>query len=242
MSELTSRVIAGTESASAFTGGPFFSPDGRSVVFWSGMDAATFTLKRIDVGGGVVVNIYQTPTSFGGSWGPDGIVFGQAKGVMRVSANGSQPELLVGVKSGEAVIGPQVLPGGKSVLFTLAKDIVGATAVLGAERWDKAQVVVQSLMSGGRKTLIEGGSDARYLSSGHLVYAVGGVLFAVPFDLNREEVTGSPVPVVEGVRRGAFASVESGVAQFSVSGAGSLVYVPTQAPVVSAQRNLVLID
>ncbi len=109
MSEPTSRLIAGTENTRGFAGGPFFSPDGRSVAFWWGSDPATFTLKRIDVVGGIAVNICQTPTSFGGSWGPDGIVFGQEKGVMRVSANGGQPELLVGVKSGERVLGPQVL-------------------------------------------------------------------------------------------------------------------------------------
>ena len=74
-----------------------------------------------------------------------------------------------------------------------------------------------------------------------IVYAVGGVLFAVPFDLNREVVTGSSVPVIEGVRRGAFAGVESGVAQFSVSKTGSLVYTPTRTQVVS-QRNLVIIN
>ena len=92
-----------------------------------------------------------------------------------------------------------------------------------------------------RKTLIDGGSHARYLPSGHIVYAVGGVLFAAPFDLQREEVTGSSVPVVEGVQRGAFAGVESGVAQFSVSDSGWLVYAPTPTQVVS-RRNLVILD
>ena len=95
MSELTPRIIAGTETTSGFTGGPFFSPDGRSVAFWSGMDPETFTLKKVDVEGGVAVTVCRTPASFGGSWGTDGIVFGTAKGVMRVSPNGGQPELLV---------------------------------------------------------------------------------------------------------------------------------------------------
>ena len=126
MSELTPRVIAGTETTSGFTGGPFFSPDGRSVAFWSGMDPETFTLKKVDVEGGVAVTVCRTPASFGGSWGTDGIVFGTAKGVMRVSPNGGQPELLVGVKSGEGVLGPQVLPGGKAILFTLVTDLTAA--------------------------------------------------------------------------------------------------------------------
>ena len=241
MSELTPRVIAGTENTSGFTGGPFFSPDGRSVAFWSGSDPQTFTLKRIDARGGVAITICESPTSFDGSWSADGIVFGTAKGVMRVSPNGGQPELLVSVKSGEGVLSPQMLPGGKAILFTLVTDLTAAQTTPKAERWDKAQIVVHTLTSGTRKTLIDGGSAARYLSSGHIVYAVGGVLYAAPFDLQREEVTGARVPVVEGVQRGAFVGIESGVAQFSVSNSGSLVYAPTPR-VVSARRNLVIID
>ena len=96
---------------------------------------------------------------------------------MRVSPNGGTPERLLGVKDGERVTAPQMLPGGQAVLFTIAPgDAVSA-------QWDKAQVVVQTLKPGPRKTLIEVGSDGRYLPTGHLVYAVGGVLYAVPFDL-----------------------------------------------------------
>jgi serine/threonine-protein kinase len=242
MSEMTPRLIAGTETPKGFTGGPFFSPDGKSVAFWSGMDPETITLKRVDVEGGVAVTVCQTPLAFGGSWGTDGIVFSSSKGVMRVSPDGGQPELLVGVKSGEGVLSPQMLPGGKAILFTLVTDLTAAQTTPNAERWDKAQIVVHTLTTGTRKTLIDGGSDARYLPSGHIVYAVGGVLFAVPFDLQREAVTGARVPVVEGVQRGAFVGVESGVAQFSVSDSGSLVYAPTPARVVTARRNLVIID
>jgi serine/threonine-protein kinase len=243
MSLLTPRLIAGTERTSGFAGGPFFSPDGRFVAFWEGTTPSTFTLKKIDVNGGVAVPICQTPTSFGGSWGSDDtIVFGQQKGIMRVSANGGQPELIVEAKRGETVLGPQVLPGGRSILFTLARDIVSPTAASSVERWDKALIVVQSLTSGARKTVVDGGSDARYVESGHLVYAVGDALFAVPFDLNREEVTGPSVPVLDGVRRGAFAQVESGVAQFSVSKTGSLVYAPAQVGAETTQRDLVIIN
>ena len=243
LSLLTPRLIAGTEhTGPGFTGGPFFSPDGRFVAFWEGTTPSTFTLKRIDVNGGVAVTICQTPTSFGGSWGADDtIVFAQQKGIMKVSANGGQSELVVEAKRGETMLGPQVLPGGTSILFTLARDIAAPTAA-SAERWDKAQVVVQSLTSGARKVLIDGGSDAQYLASGHIVYAVGNVLFAVPFDLNGEQVTGTPVRVIEGVRRGAFAEVVSGIAQFSVSSTGSLVYAPAPFAAGSTQRDLVIIN
>ena len=242
MSELTSRLIAGTETPIGFSGGPFFSPDGRSIAFWTGGNAETFTLKRIDVAGGVAVTICQTPLSFDGRWDENGIVFATAKGIMRVSPNGGQPELLVSMKGDEGATGPQVLPGGKAILFTSVTDLPAALATPNAGGWDKAQVVVHTLTSGTRKTVINPGSNGRYLPSGHLVYAVGGVLFAVPFDTERQEIAGAAVPVVEGVRRGIFAGVESGVAQFAVSNSGSLVYVPATAQLISARRNLVVID
>src|SRR5262249_44419125 len=149
---------------------PIFSPDGRSIAFRSGADGM---LKRVDVRGGAAVRICPADGLLGMSWDADAILFGQStKGIMRVSAQGGQPELLVGVKTGELAHGPQMLPDGRAVLFTLASGT-------DSDRWDKAKIVVQTLSSGERKTLIEGGSDARYVSTGHLVYALGGTLFAV---------------------------------------------------------------
>ena len=100
--------------------------------------------------------------------------------------------------------------------------------------------MVQSLGSSERKTLIEGGSHARYVPTGHLVYARGGVLFAVPFDLKRLEVTAGPVPIVEGVWRTPGAN--GGAALFNVSDTGSLIYVPGPTAAWSAQSRLALID
>ncbi len=242
MSDLATRPIAGTEAPErGFMGGPVFSPDGQSVAFWTASSTDGLTLKRIALGGGVAVTLCQVSSIAGASWGRDGIVFGDEKGVMRVSANGGQPELLVGVKDGEIVQGPQVLPGGEAVLFTLVKG-AAHTASQGTEIWDKATLVVQSLTSGERKTLFEGGSDARYLPTGHLVYAKGETLLAVPFDLKQKKVTGGPVPVVDGVRRGVFGTVTSGLAHFSVSNTGALVYVPVTAPASSGRRDLALVD
>ena len=70
---------------------------------------------------------------------------------------------------------------------------------------------------------MRGGRDARYVETGHLVYARSGTLLAVPFDLDRLEVTGGPVPLVEGVRD---AGGTTGATHFSLSGDGTLVYVP----------------
>ncbi len=229
MSELEARPIPGTEIPQGVLN-PLFSPDGRSIAFWSGADQ---TIKKIALSGGAAVTICPADIPpFGMSWGTDGILFGQgSKGIMRVSANGGKPELLVSAKAGELAHGPQILPGGQTVLFTLATGT--------GDSWDKAHIVVQTLRSGERKILIEGGSDARYLPTGHIVYALGGVLFAVPFDLKRREVTGGPVPIVEGVRRSGTAT---GTAHFSVSDTGSLIYVPGPAATTAAQNNLALID
>src|SRR5206468_12007105 len=108
------------------------------------------------------------------------------KGSMRVSDNGGKPELIVSLKPDELVYGPHMLPDGTTVLFTLAN------ATSGADRWDKARVVVQSIRTGERKTLVDGGSDARYLPTGHIVYALAGTVLAIPFDSRRLEVSGGP--------------------------------------------------
>ena len=154
------------------------------------------------------------------TWDADGILFGQGRaGIMRTPASGGKPEILVRVDNGEIAHGPQMLPDGRTVLFTLA---TGTST----DRWDKAKIVAQSSRSGERKTLVESGSDGRYLPTGHIVYAFGGTLFAVPFDPRRLEVTGGPVPIVEGVLRANTPEVQTGVAHFSVSHTGSLIYVP----------------
>ena len=228
MSDLEARPIPGTQQTPSTS---VFSPDTRSIAFYAQSDN---TIKKIAVSGGAAVTICPADAPFGLRWDTDGIVFGQgSKGIMRVSANGGRPEVLVSVKNGEVAYGPQVLPDGEWVLFTIA---TAATR----DGWDKAQIVVQSLKTSERKTLVSGGSDGRYVPTGHLVYALGGVLFAVPFDLRHLNVTSGPVPIVEGVSRSTTGS--TGVAHFSVSSTGSLVFVPGPASTSSAQSDLALID
>jgi hypothetical protein len=136
---------------------------------------------------------------------------------MQVSANGGDPEVLIATQASEVMDTPQLLDGGTAVLFSVP-------AGTGPNRWDLAQAVVQSVGSHERKVVWRGGSAARYLPSGHLLYAVGNVLLAVPFDVKRREVRGAPVPVVEGVLRSVSAF---GVWRtFAVSRNGSLIYVP----------------
>jgi eukaryotic-like serine/threonine-protein kinase len=228
MSESEARPIPGSEASL----NPAFSPDGQSVVFLStGGDS---NLKRIPVTGGTPLSIASTnpgPASI--RWDDEGILFAQPGiGILRVSANGGKPQLLVNVPASEALAhGAQQLPGG-SLLFTLARR-TGTDFM-----WDQAQIVVQSLKTGERRTIVEGGADGRYIPTGHLIYAVGGTLFVAPFDVKTLALTGSAVPIVEGVGRAS--SVSSGAAQFAFSASGSLVYVPGAAS--SARQDVMLFD
>jgi len=216
------RRLIGDQEAHAIPGGqvaalldhPVFSPDGSTLAFYSASDS---TLKRLPISGGTPITI--TPVRLnpnGMSWDEDGIVFDERSNqIFRVSPNGGAPEELVRVGANEQVLAPQILPGGDAVLFSLRPYTEAG--------WDTAQVVVQSLTSAERKTVVTGGTDGRYLPSGHLVYAVAGSLFAVGFDPLRHTTVGAAVPILTGVRR-AF-----GTAMFSVSDTGSLVYVPGPA-------------
>jgi serine/threonine-protein kinase len=214
LTEFDGRVVQGTESLQSVAD-PVFSPDGQSIVFHAASDG---TLKRIAAGGGAAVTVTSATLPFGVSWGQDGILFGQeGRRIMRVSPNGGTPQEIVRAKDGEEAQGAQMLPDGRHVLFTVA---TGTSP----DRWNSGHIVVESLASGERATVLEGGSDARYVPTGHLVYAVGGRAFAVAFDAPRLEVQSNPVAIIEGIRRSLAGS--GGAAQFTVSATGSLVYIP----------------
>ena len=201
---------------------PFFSPDGEWVGFY-----ADGQLKKVAIRGGAAVSLCEAQNPWGARWGADDtIVFGQrGAGIMQVSADGGTPEVVIPLDStGEVGHGPQVLPGENAVLFTLGD----------GTNWDDAQIVVHSLATGERKVLIEGGRDARYVPTGHLVYVLDGTLLAVPFDVDALEVMGGPIPMAEGVMT---AGSTTGAAQFSVSDTGALVYVTGSNPFL--ERTLV---
>jgi Tol biopolymer transport system component len=211
-----------------------FSPDSGWLAFYAPTDRA---LQKISLRGGAPITLCDAATPAGISWGSTGIVFGQGRRIVRVPADGGAPEELVTVEAGELARAPQLLPDGDSLLFTIASADQGPA--------DEARIVVQSLKSGQRKTLVENGSDGRYLASGHLVYALGGALFARAFNLQDLRVTGGAVPVVDGMRRGSARPLPDRAletAQFSVSQTGSLVYVPGPSVPSANQLQLVLDD
>jgi serine/threonine-protein kinase len=221
MSGLGEQVISGSEESSGLLS-PAFSPDGKSLAFYSQADRS---IKRLEIRGGTAVRICMADPVFGLSWDEHGIVFAQrGKGILRVSPNGGTPEIVASVAEDEIAGNPQLLPDGRTVLFSVAKS---------ASAWDKGQIVAQRLGDRSRKVLIEPGSDGRYLPTGHLLYALSGIVLAVPFDPVNLVTSGGSVPVIEGVRRASASSASGGpgVAQFSFSTTGSLAYIP--GPVVS---------
>ncbi|MGQ0735054.1 MAG: protein kinase domain-containing protein [Acidobacteriota bacterium] len=201
--------IPGTEGGSR----PFFSPDGR----WLGFEDGT--LKRVALTGGAPLTICSGCGNQGSSWSADDTIVSGAGGSGLLSipvAGGRASPLTIADKTrGERTLRfPDVLPGGKAVVFTAA----------GWEEatYDEARIEVLTVATGEKKVLIEGGSCARYASSGHLIYGRAGALFAVAFDPVRLEVKGAPVKVLDDV-----ATVPiNGTAHFALSREGTLVYAP----------------
>jgi len=219
------RLIPGTEVSLT---NPVFSPDGQWVAFFQGSE-----LKKIPIAGGTPVVLCAAANPFDMSWESDNtILFGQPDGIMRVSADGGMPEQLVATGAGEQIHGPRMLPDGEHMLFTLAR-------TLGGDRWDTAEIVVQSLETGERKVVWRGGTDARYVTTGHLLYVLNDTMFALRFDLDRLEVLGGPVPIVAGVS--ASTNRATGTAHLALSDQGTLVYADLTAT-GEQDRTLVWVD
>jgi Tol biopolymer transport system component len=210
LEQLTSTLLSGTDSAQ----GPFFSPDGQWIGFF-----ADGKLRKISVTGGAPITLCEAASLRGAWWGDDGaIIFATNSAgstrLQRVSAAGGAPAIVGELASGEtAQRWPQVLPRGRGVLYS------GNATAAG---WENGSIMVMPLPSGAPKVVLRGGFHGRYLRSGHLAYLHDGTLFAVPFDLEKLQTVGEPVPVIEGV----LSSATTGSAQFSVSNAGILLYTP----------------
>ncbi len=204
---------------------PCFSPDGKWVAF-----NAEGKLKKVSLDGGEPQVLCDA--QWGQiSWGRDDkIIFtlNYNTGLWRVSASGGTPEKLTSPDLSKGELGhfwPQVLPDGKSVLFTAFSTPI-----------EKARIAVLSLETRQWRVLIEGGIFARYVPTGHLVYARAKTMMAVPFDLASLKVTGPPVAVLEDIP----AHSSNGNSQFSISENGVLAYVP--ASTLTPDRMLVSVD
>jgi serine/threonine protein kinase len=214
LDQFASVPIPGTEGGRS----PFFSPDGQ----WIGF-ASAGKLRKVLRRGGTPLTISDAAGMYSTSSEPrweadDTIIFTPSlgAGIFRVSAaGGGTPSVVTTLAEGESSHRwPQLLPGGKALLFSVTRS--GDT-----------QVQVQSLETGQRKTLASGAAAA-YLPTGHLAYFQASTLMAVPFDPVRLETKGTPMVVLSGVME--MPSLRnSAVPSFphvSFSAAGALAYVP----------------
>ncbi len=210
LEQLDASPLSGTEGARD----PFFSPDGEWIAFF-----ADAKLKKVSVTGGAAVTLCDAAGARGGTWTEDGTIFftptfQPGVGLSRVSSAGGTPQTLTTPDAASQEVShrwPQALPGGKAVLYT---------AGIGLGNYEDASLVVHTLEGDTRKVLHRGGYHGRYLPSGHLVFIHEGTLFAAPFDLDRLELSGQPVPAIAGVTT----NPNTAGAEFAFSHDGTLVY------------------
>jgi len=202
---------------------PFFSPDGQYVGFF--VDGQ---MMRVAVSGGPP-DVIGGPTGerpSGASWADDGYIYvGIGGDISRLPETGGVPEVIIDIPDGQQASNPQLLPGGRWMLFTLLD---------GLRDWDEAQIVAQSLESSERRVLVTSGRAGWVTPTGHLLYVFGGVLYARAFDTEAIAVTGGAVPIVSNVRTAA--ANYTGAAFFEVSPRGDLIYVDGATGMFSPTR------
>ena len=216
LDELEPAPLAGTQNAR----NPFFSPDGRSLAYFSGAK-----LYKLPLAGGPATLVADVPgLAFGATWGTtDTIVFRSDRGLMKVAAAGGEPRPLLppDTSRGETYLFPQYLPDAKALLLQIRTKGVDRLGAL-------------TIATGKLTRFDQPGSNPRYVSSGFVVLATrSGTLLAVPFDPSRLEITGPAVPVAEGVLVG-----PGGAARMGMSRDGAFAYVT--GPL--ALRDLVIVD
>jgi eukaryotic-like serine/threonine-protein kinase len=176
-------------------------------------------LKKVSIQGGAPLTLCDAVgDERGATWAPDGtIIFAPSptSPLLRVPASGgtSQPITTLDRKNGEySHRWPEALPGGRAIVFVQQ----GASATM-----RDLAIAVLSLDTGKSRILLEQGTQPHYVATGHLVYGQAGALLAVPFDLKRLQITGSPVPILESVDT----DDSSGGVNITFSAQGSLLYV-----------------
>ncbi len=206
-----STPVPGTEGAES----PFFSPDGRSIAFY-----AAGKVRRVRLAGGPPEDVATVSRIIGGVWTDDDrIAIGTlGAGILVMAANGGgKVDTLVG----QGAAHPQILSGGRVLLFGMRRGALGnalpATAI---EALD--------LRSGKRQVVVEDAADPRWLRGGRVIFARQGKLMAVSFDADRMRATGAPQLIVEDVMQ-AFnstnTSTRTGAAQMAVSSSGTLAFL-----------------
>lgn len=208
LGSLETQPLSGTDGALS----PFFSPDGLWVGFFAGG-----ALKKVPTAGGAVRTITEAAIGFGATWGPDNtIVFApdNASELWRVPAEGGKAEAVTRLDPTRGEFShrwPEILPDGKSVVFTIGTQ----------GSWDDAEIAIQTIGKSDRHSVVQGGTSPHFSRAGHLLYTRAGILHSVPFDGRRAR--GGAAVIKDAAR---IVQSSDGAAQFSTSHAGSLVYVP----------------
>jgi len=209
MNQKEAVALANTTGLNTFG---IFSPDGRWIAF-----SQQGKLKKISVLGGSAQTICDAPQLRGADWGDDDtIAFAPTRrsGIWVVSAGGGKPEQItdLGPDSGAASHRwPHILPDGRTILFTQTDN---------EDDFSSARIEAVSIDTRERKILVEGATFARYVPTGHLVFARSGGLMAAEFDPVSVEITGPEIPVLDDVS----ADPSMGTAQYTFSENGVLVY------------------
>ncbi len=226
MDSIEPSVIQGIENAAS----PFFSPDDKWLGFFR-----SGKLEKISLSGGTPVTLADVLENRGGTWGKNGSIIFSASttdGLSLVSEVGGTVKKITAIdstKKERTHRWPSFLPDGKHVLFTVG-------LLSSPDYYENASIDVVDVNTGERKTIIKGASTAKYINSGHILFSRSGVLYIVAFDVDRLEVKGQPIPVVEGV----YSELTTGITNYMVSENGTLAYIP--GPVEGGNRKIVRID
>lgn len=165
-----------------------FSPDGQWIAYLSGSK-----VKKTPVTGGASVTLCDGASFNGITWTDrESIIFSNGKSLMQVPASGGAPQTITtpdNQKGETSHLDPRYIPGAGAVLFTISAPASG----------ESANLAVLDLKTGAYHVVVNGGSDPRYVPTGHLVYLRGSTLFAVPFNVRTLAVAGAERPVIEGV-------------------------------------------
>jgi serine/threonine-protein kinase len=208
-----------------------FSPDSQSIAFATtesgGTGVGLGLVKKIAVTGGAPVTICETTPTFGLHWSGGRIVSSQGQRILSVADTGGTVEALVEATedSNEQMARPQVVNGGKDLIYSVRQP---------GTLFNDGQIVIQPIGGGARRVLVHGGADGRLVSSGHLLWVRDNTLFAQPASASAQ-LSGGPVPVVEGVD----STAATGAGKFAVSDNGMIAFLSGTGDPVS---DLVWVD
>jgi Tol biopolymer transport system component len=203
---LIAQPLLGTDDAQ----NPFWSPDGRSIGFYTPQGK----LKKVDVSGGPPQTVCDGVSPFGLTWNRDGVIlFGSNNSgvIQRVSAAGGTPSPVTTLDKSRQETNhrlPYFLPDGKHFLYLALSSQAENTAIY-----------IGSIESKDTKRLFAASSLAEYAPPGFLLFVRDHTLMAQGFDASKLQLSGDAFPIVEDVD-----ALANGAASFSVSQNGTLSY------------------